>query len=83
MLLPLLEHPRFSASIPARASPLLPFVFLSFLLLLPDGIESLSLRLHPDVALVPEHLAGHVAGDLHDGLIAGAALSEFRNQRMS
>jgi hypothetical protein len=47
-----------------------------------DLVKGITLGLHPNMTVVPQHLAGHVAGDLHDGLIAGAALGQFRNQRM-
>jgi hypothetical protein len=32
------------------------------------------------VAIVLEHLAGHVARYVHDGLVAGAALGQIGNQ---
>lgn len=35
--------------------------------------ERLSLGLHSDVAIVLQHLPRRVAGDVHDGLIAGAS----------
>jgi len=48
----------------------------------PDRIQGLALGLHPDVAIVLEHLAGHVACDIHNCLIASAALSQLCDQRV-
>ena len=47
-----------------------------------DGLQSVALRLHADVAVVLEHLLGNVSGDVHDGLIACAAFSEVGNERV-
>jgi hypothetical protein len=37
-----------------------------------DLRQRFALGLHPDVAVAAEHLPAHVAGDLHDRLVAGA-----------
>ena len=38
--------------------------------------------LHADMAIVLEHLPRHMTGNVHDGLVAGPALGEFRDQCM-
>jgi hypothetical protein len=44
--------------------------------------QRLAFGLHPDVAVPAEHLPAHVAGDLHDRLVAGARLRKLRDQRV-
>ena len=45
-----------------------------------DRLQGLSFCFHPDVAVVTKHLAVDVTGNLHDGLVAGAAFGKFRNE---
>ena len=45
-----------------------------------DGFESSPFRFHADVAVVLQHLFRDVPGDVHDRLIAGAALGEFGDE---
>ena len=47
-----------------------------------DLRQRLALGIHTDVTVPAEHLPAHVAGDLHDRLVAGAALCQFRDQRV-
>jgi hypothetical protein len=47
-----------------------------------DLRQCFALSLHPDVAVPAEHLAAHVAGNLHDRLVAGAGLRQLRDQRV-
>ena len=52
----------------------------ALLLLLPNGVQSLALGLHSNMAVMLEHLARDVAGDVHDRLIARAAFGEFSDE---
>jgi hypothetical protein len=47
-----------------------------------DRFEGRALGLHANVAVMLEHLLGDVTGDIHDRLIAGAALGKIGNQRV-
>jgi hypothetical protein len=48
-----------------------------------DCLQGVSLGLHTNVAVMFEHLFRHVAGDVHDGLVASAALSQIGDQSMA
>ncbi|HEY3444084.1 MAG TPA: hypothetical protein VGK29_25250 [Paludibaculum sp.] len=39
--------------------------------------ERVAVYLHTDVAVAREHLAAHMTGYVHDGLVAGAALCKL------
>src|ERR1700733_7543091 len=47
------------------------------------GLERTPLRLHPDVAVVAEHLPIHMAGDLHDGLVPCSTLRQLCDQSVA
>ena len=45
-----------------------------------DRFESRALRLHPNAAIVPQHLFRDMIGNVHDGLVACAALRKLGDQ---
>jgi hypothetical protein len=51
--------------------------------LVDDRFERRPLRLHPDMAVVTEHPFRDMTGNVHDGLVAGTAFRQVRNERVA